>query len=170
MHFWNFMLLCWGCMFLPLISHQQTFFWQCKNKLSYKISTKMVMNIFNSYLEKNKLCYEISISCKRFQDNPQILNFSIMYFTYYGKTFAFLIVPKCWKQKSFFPLSSCVEWLRNQLGRLAKLRTGKIFHLPQTDPVMFPCLEVVSRAYPRFVGRSYLWRMTGTFLPTTRQP
>lgn len=67
MHFWNFMLLCWGCMFLPLISEQQTFFWQCKNKLSYKISTKMVMNIFNSYLEKIKLCYEISINCKRFR-------------------------------------------------------------------------------------------------------
>ena len=56
----------------------------------------------NEYIQfllkkKKKLCYEVSINCKRFQDNPQILNFSIMYFTYYGKTFAFLIVPKCWK-------------------------------------------------------------------------
>lgn len=36
MHFWNFVLLCWGYMFLPLISEQLKSFWQSKNKFSYK--------------------------------------------------------------------------------------------------------------------------------------
>ena len=54
MHFWNFMLLSWGCMFLPLISEQQKFFWHCKNKLSYKISTKMGNEYIQFLLKKKK--------------------------------------------------------------------------------------------------------------------
>lgn len=60
MHFLEFYAFVLGVHVPSINQSPANIFWQCKNKLSYKISTKMVMNIFNSYLEKNKLCYEIS--------------------------------------------------------------------------------------------------------------
>lgn len=82
------MPLGWGYMFLPLISEQLKIFWQCKNKLSYKVPTNREGNENIQFFKKKPLnLLWIFHNCKGFQDNPQAPNFSIIYFTYYEKTF-----------------------------------------------------------------------------------
>lgn len=54
-------------------------------------------------------------NCKGFQDNPQILNF-LSCILLVWENVCISNSAKVLEIEVIFPLSSCVEWLRNQLG------------------------------------------------------